>query len=187
MYTDGTTTARPASWQERGECARLVDGRPVYDPEAWFPIGTTGTAPREIERAKAICWDKCTVRKTCLAYAMDNAITDGIFGGYSEDERKAMKRRDARQRQKERPQAEPKPEPVAVDRPEQFVPAEPTKARLQELTAAGYSPRDLAALLDIGYSTVRQILCGGQKSVTVKVERAVQAAELRTASQAVNA
>lgn len=40
--------------------------------------------------AKATCaW--CRVRETCLRFALENGITDGVWGGLSEDERREMK------------------------------------------------------------------------------------------------
>jgi len=67
------------------------------DPELFFPIGNTGPALVQIEQAKAIC-RRCTVVETCLQWAMDTGQDAGVWGGLSEDERRALKRRKARNR-----------------------------------------------------------------------------------------
>ena len=67
------------------------------DPELFFPIGNTGPALVQIEQAKAIC-RRCTVMETCLQWAMDTGQDAGVWGGLSEDERRALKRRKARNR-----------------------------------------------------------------------------------------
>ena len=56
------------------------------DPELFFPIGSTGAAARQIDRAKAVC-RRCAVTED-----------SGVWGGLSEDERRSLKRRLARQR-----------------------------------------------------------------------------------------
>ncbi len=63
------------------------------DPELFFPIGNTGPALLQIEEAKAVC-RRCPVmeqRRTVLQSGQDS----GVWGGLSEDERRAMKRRAA--------------------------------------------------------------------------------------------
>jgi len=62
------------------------------DPELFFPIGNTGPAVRQLERAKAIC-TRCPVTQECLTRALDNGQDAGIWGGLSEDERRALRRR----------------------------------------------------------------------------------------------
>lgn len=67
------------------------------DPELFFPIGNTGPALAQIEQAKAVC-QRCTVVDVCLKWAMSNNQDSGVWGGMSEDERRALKRRTARAR-----------------------------------------------------------------------------------------
>jgi WhiB family redox-sensing transcriptional regulator len=67
------------------------------DPELFFPIGATGPAERQIETAKAVC-RRCTVTTDCLTWALDTGQDAGVWGGLSEDERRALKRRSARAR-----------------------------------------------------------------------------------------
>ena len=77
-------------WRHRASC---LD----EDPELFFPIGNTGPALQQIELAKAVC-HRCSVIDTCLAWAIENGQDAGVWGGLSEDERRALKRRTARQR-----------------------------------------------------------------------------------------
>ena len=67
------------------------------DPELFFPIGNTGPALLQIDEAKAVC-RRCPVVDTCLKWAIETGQDAGVWGGLSEDERRALKRRTARQR-----------------------------------------------------------------------------------------
>ena len=75
-------------WRTRAEC---LDA----DPELFFPIGTTGPAISQVENAKKVC-RRCHVREECLAWALEAGQDHGVWGGLSEDERRALKRRNAR-------------------------------------------------------------------------------------------
>jgi WhiB family redox-sensing transcriptional regulator len=65
------------------------------DPDLFFPVGNTGPAILQIEDAKAVC-RRCDVVETCLRWALDTGQEAGVWGGLSEDERRALKRRGAR-------------------------------------------------------------------------------------------
>ena len=67
------------------------------DPELFFPIGNTGPALVQIEAAKAVCAE-CVVVADCLRRALDTHQESGVWGGLSEDERRALRRRAARAR-----------------------------------------------------------------------------------------
>ncbi|MEU9376538.1 WhiB family transcriptional regulator [Streptomyces sp. NPDC048255] len=67
------------------------------DPELFFPIGNTGPALMQIQEAKALCC-RCPVMKQCLQWALESGQDEGVWGGLSEGERRAMKRRAARNR-----------------------------------------------------------------------------------------
>jgi WhiB family redox-sensing transcriptional regulator len=67
------------------------------DPELFFPIGNTGPALLQIEEAKSVC-RRCPVREECLQFALETGPDAGVWGGLSEDERRALKRRNARAR-----------------------------------------------------------------------------------------
>ncbi|MEV0449826.1 WhiB family transcriptional regulator [Streptomyces sp. NPDC050600] len=68
------------------------------DPELFFPVGTHGPALLQIEEAKAVCRSRCPVTMQCLRWALESGQDDGVWGGMSESERRAMKRRAARNR-----------------------------------------------------------------------------------------
>jgi WhiB family transcriptional regulator, redox-sensing transcriptional regulator len=67
------------------------------DPELFFPIGNTGPALLQIDEAKRVC-QRCAVLEPCLQWALGSGQDSGVWGGLSEDERRALKRRSARVR-----------------------------------------------------------------------------------------
>ena len=71
------------------------------DPDLFFPIGTTGPSLDQINEAKRICLS-CPVRKQCLARALELGAASGIWGGTTEDERRALRRAAARHRKRAR-------------------------------------------------------------------------------------
>mgnify|MGYP003694213027 CR=1 FL=1 len=78
-------------WRHHAACREV-------DPELFFPIGNTGPALLQIDEAKQVC----------RALPGDGALpangrsraarTPAVWGGMSEDERRAYKRRTARVR-----------------------------------------------------------------------------------------
>ena len=62
------------------------------DPELFFPVGTTGNALVQIDRAKEVCGE-CTVAQACLDFALDTNQDSGIWGGLTEEERRVIRRR----------------------------------------------------------------------------------------------
>ncbi|MEU3452121.1 WhiB family transcriptional regulator [Micromonospora sp. NPDC006766] len=64
------------------------------DPELFFPIGAGDSGPylRGVEAAKAVCRG-CPVTGQCLAWALESGQEHGVWGGMSEEERRAVKRR----------------------------------------------------------------------------------------------
>jgi WhiB family redox-sensing transcriptional regulator len=73
-------------WRELAACRE-------EDPELFFPIGTGPAADAQAEQAKAVC-RRCPVLEQCLTYALSSGQDAGIWGGLTEDERRAMRRRD---------------------------------------------------------------------------------------------
>jgi WhiB family transcriptional regulator, redox-sensing transcriptional regulator len=67
------------------------------DPEMFFPIGATGPALRQLMNAKRVC-ARCPVQSECLRWALTTGIEHGVWGGMSEDERRAIKQQTARRR-----------------------------------------------------------------------------------------
>lgn len=71
-------------WVHRARCKD-------EDPELFFPVGTTGPAASQIAAAKGIC-QRCDVRVACLEWAMATGQDAGVWGGLSEEERRALRR-----------------------------------------------------------------------------------------------
>jgi len=71
-----------SQWRERAACRRS-------DPELFFPVTETGPSQLQIGQAKQIC-QACPVQRTCLAWALRNSVTDGIWGGSTQIERRAL-------------------------------------------------------------------------------------------------
>jgi len=67
------------------------------DPELFFPVGNTDPAIFQIEKAKVVC-RRCEVVETCLKWALETRQDAGVWGGLSADERRALRRRNARAR-----------------------------------------------------------------------------------------
>ncbi|MFI1167448.1 WhiB family transcriptional regulator [Streptomyces sp. NPDC020801] len=75
------------NWRDHAACRQ-------EDPDLFFPIGTTGPALLQTEQAKAVC-RRCPVSEQCLEWALNTDQTIGVWGGTSETERRALKRRRA--------------------------------------------------------------------------------------------
>jgi WhiB family redox-sensing transcriptional regulator len=58
--------------------------------EIFFPKKGPQMLPH-IAAAKKVCW-RCPVRRACLDYAQVNSIEYGVWGGYTRNERRAIKR-----------------------------------------------------------------------------------------------
>jgi WhiB family redox-sensing transcriptional regulator len=92
----------PMNQPLRQEGVDIMDWRHVaacreVDPELFFPIGNSGPALLQIEEAKQVC-RRCAVIEECLRWAIDTGQDAGVWGGMSEDERRALKRRTVRLR-----------------------------------------------------------------------------------------
>ncbi len=75
LHDDSTHT----DWRARARCAG-------FDPELFFAAGAL-----EHRIAKRIC-RACPVRAQCLAYAMEQPIDHGVWGGLTERERRRYRR-----------------------------------------------------------------------------------------------
>lgn len=71
-------------WRDKAVC---LD----EDPDLFFPAGTTGHALEQIKKAKMVC-RRCEVAQVCREFALDTGQDAGVWGGKSEDERRAMRR-----------------------------------------------------------------------------------------------
>lgn len=61
------------------------------DPELFFPLSAWGPSLTQLASAKAIC-GRCQVSADCLRFALTSGQEYGVWGGTSEDERRAMRR-----------------------------------------------------------------------------------------------
>ncbi len=57
----------------------------------FFPVGLTGSSLEQTHLAKTICND-CPVAKQCLEFALRTLQDYGVWGGRTEDERRAIRR-----------------------------------------------------------------------------------------------
>jgi WhiB family transcriptional regulator, redox-sensing transcriptional regulator len=60
------------------------------DPDLFFPIGTAGPSADQITHAKEVC-HACPVRTPCLGWALERGVEHGIWGGMTEEERRALR------------------------------------------------------------------------------------------------
>lgn len=72
------------SWHDQAACRN-------HDPEIFFPIGETGPALQQLADAKAVC-ATCPVRRPCLLAAFASGSDHGVWGGWSENERRTSRR-----------------------------------------------------------------------------------------------
>ncbi|MDF3302900.1 WhiB family transcriptional regulator [Streptomyces tropicalis] len=78
------------NWRDHGACR-------FEDPELFFPLGENGLSLRQIDRARAVC-HRCPVLRECRAWALRNSEYDGVWGGMTAGERRAVARRRAADR-----------------------------------------------------------------------------------------
>jgi WhiB family redox-sensing transcriptional regulator len=74
-------------WRSAAACRSV-------DPDLFFPISDSGPAREQVAKVKAIC-SACRVRRECLAFALRTGQIFGIWGGTTELERAAVRRRTA--------------------------------------------------------------------------------------------
>jgi WhiB family redox-sensing transcriptional regulator len=82
-----TTPGRPAGagrtdWRDQAACRRV-------DPGLFFPVSTSGASLLWIETTRRVC-GRCPVRTACLRWALDAGQVSGIWGGTTEEDRRAM-------------------------------------------------------------------------------------------------
>lgn len=64
----------------------------LMDPELWWPVGNSGPAQIQTNQAKAYC-EACPIKKACGDQALQDRVEDGVWGGLSPDDRRAIWRR----------------------------------------------------------------------------------------------
>jgi WhiB family transcriptional regulator, redox-sensing transcriptional regulator len=101
--SESSIRTEPTDWRSLGACRQ-------EDPELFFPVAQTGPGLVQLDQARAIC-ARCEVRAECLDFALETVQDHGVWGGKSEDERRALRRarlrrsRSARAASQARPQA----------------------------------------------------------------------------------
>jgi WhiB family redox-sensing transcriptional regulator len=76
------TMIATSSWWEQAACRSA-------DPDLFFPVSAGRAGHSELATAKAVC-ASCAIRRRCLEYALDTRQDHGVWGGTSEDERRAI-------------------------------------------------------------------------------------------------
>jgi hypothetical protein len=76
-----------SDWRHHAACRE-------QDPALFFPDGNSSPALVQIGVAKAVC-RRCPVIDLCLQWALEAGQEFGVWGGLSEGERRAMRRRAA--------------------------------------------------------------------------------------------
>jgi WhiB family redox-sensing transcriptional regulator len=66
------------------------------DPELFIRVSGSGPAVADLAGAKAVC-ASCGVRAACLTYAVQTRQAYGVWGGCSEEERRALTTRRQRE------------------------------------------------------------------------------------------
>ncbi|MHA6806279.1 WhiB family transcriptional regulator [Salinifilum ghardaiensis] len=75
-----TTVPTVPDWRDRAAC------RHVAEPEAFFPL-----SPSARSYAQGIC-STCPVAAECLAEALTRGVDHGIWGGYTPQQRRSLRR-----------------------------------------------------------------------------------------------
>jgi WhiB family transcriptional regulator, redox-sensing transcriptional regulator len=79
-----STAPERTDWRDHASCSGL-------DPDLFFPVSTSGAALTDIEAAKRVC-QRCPVTTPCLRWALGIGQVSGIWGGTTEEERRALRR-----------------------------------------------------------------------------------------------
>jgi WhiB family redox-sensing transcriptional regulator len=74
---------RKLDWLDLGACRE-------EDPDLFFPVASAGPGLAQVAAAKAVC-ARCAVRQACLRFALEASQDHGIWGGMSEEERRAIR------------------------------------------------------------------------------------------------
>lgn len=81
------TNTVSAQWAEEWQGARCLG-----DTETFFlPDGKMSrmAKAKQIYKARQVC-KECPIKQKCLKYALDHNITDGVWGGTSEEDRQKL-------------------------------------------------------------------------------------------------
>jgi WhiB family redox-sensing transcriptional regulator len=78
------TSGEAVDWRSKAACLEA-------DPELFFPLTDQGPSRAQVNAAVALCLG-CSVRETCLTWALDNDIHHGVWGGATEEQRHTILR-----------------------------------------------------------------------------------------------
>lgn len=82
------TLTRGYDWRDEGSCR-------TEDPDLFFPAGETGPSAVQAAQAKAVC-HQCPVIAACRQWALTTRQHYGVWGGMTDKEREAWRRRGQR-------------------------------------------------------------------------------------------
>jgi WhiB family redox-sensing transcriptional regulator len=141
-------------WMHDGKC---LD----HDPELFYePLPTGSRSATYVHPAVRIC-RRCPVEATCLKYALDTRQNFGVWGGTTEDERKAMLAGAVRPWM-ERPDADPDVVRWALARARSAAPDHPDMIaqgdRVREMSAQGATIGEIGNVLHMSHQTVNRLL-----------------------------
>lgn len=71
-------------WMQSAACREVADPDPIF-----FPPTKQGVKVNAQE-AKHVCFQLCSVRVNCLAYAITHRESRGVWGGLTETERRSI-------------------------------------------------------------------------------------------------
>jgi WhiB family redox-sensing transcriptional regulator len=133
LPTEGRRSDVSMDWKAKAGC---LD----EDPELFFPIGTTGAALDQIDRAKAVC-RQCKAITQCLDWAMERT-SKRHMGRSHKDERRSWRRAQRRRSA----QAEKKRDGRAARKPLRTILNSPKDQGARKLSLPRQSPTPLVGL-----------------------------------------
>jgi WhiB family redox-sensing transcriptional regulator len=84
MNVPGPPATDRDDWRSLSACL-------TEDPELFFPLSLSGPGLAQLAAAKAVC-AQCQVSTECLGFALNSGQEFGVWGGMSEEDRKAIRR-----------------------------------------------------------------------------------------------
>ncbi|MFD7995576.1 WhiB family transcriptional regulator [Streptomyces mexicanus] len=154
-----TSAAAPADtgdWRDDAEC------RTHPDPDLWFASEQHPGSRRRTAQALEVCNTRCAVRERCLAWALEQRVDIGVWGGMTERERQRLHRR---RRGQYRGGVQTALDNILANRLTEF----------QTLEAQGLETAEIARVLGTNVNTVNRVreqLTGRVAEVRGKVVKA---------------
>jgi WhiB family transcriptional regulator, redox-sensing transcriptional regulator len=82
VLSGGVMDDNKSVWRDSAACRDA-------DPELFFPLTESGRSLVQISQARQIC-RVCLVQRACLMWALQHAMDEGIWGGSTGTERRAI-------------------------------------------------------------------------------------------------